>query len=170
MKTFLRAFGIALFLVGALLVIGKQLQLPVLSNEATSFDTKEQETRIIELEQQLANANAKVAELEQTIAKNEQVEKEANKPTADNNSSEEVTSETDNSIVSGTVLIYEGVSIYDIGKQVEDLGILENGRELELFLSKREYSRSIQKGQFELNSSMTLEQMARILTGKKALQ
>ena len=67
----------------------------------------------------------------------------------------------------GTILIYEGVTLYDVGKQAEDAGIIENGRELELYLSKPEYARSLQIGQFDLHSTMTLEQMAKILTGKK---
>ncbi|WP_342472602.1 hypothetical protein MHH70_03885 [Metasolibacillus sp. FSL H7-0170] len=170
MKTFLRGFGIALFLVGALLVVGKQLQLPMLSNTTTNDDKKEQAAHIQKLEQQLANANAQITELQQTIAAQEQAEKEVNNSTAKKNDVANEEEDKVDSIVSGTVYIYEGVSIYDIGKQVEDLGILTNGRELELFLSKREYSRSIQKGQFELNSSMTIEQMARILTGKIAQQ
>ena len=69
--------------------------------------------------------------------------------------------------MTGTIYIYESVSLYDIGKQAEDLNIIKNGRELELFLAKPEYSRSIQIGAFELSSDMTLEQMAKILTGKK---
>lgn len=164
MKSFLRTFGIALFLVGALLTVGKQWKIPLLSNEAVA-DTKRQDAFIQELEQQLNVANAQVAELQQAIAKTEQAKQEnvTEEPAED----EEATSEIDEDVVSGIVYIYEGVSIYDIGKQVEDLGILANGRELELFLSKPEYSRSIQKGQFELHSAMTLEQMARTLTGKK---
>ncbi|MEC1180073.1 hypothetical protein P9B03_16345 [Metasolibacillus meyeri] len=165
MKSFLRTFGIALFLVGALLAVGKQWQIPVLSSEVIA-DTKKQDARIAELEQQLSEANAQVAELQQTVAHAE-LEEEQEVVTTEPAENGDAVSETDDNVVSGVVYIYEGVSIYDIGKQVEDAGILANGRELELFLSKREYSRSIQKGHFELNSSMTLEQMARILTGKK---
>ncbi|WPK11476.1 hypothetical protein R6U77_16515 [Lysinibacillus louembei] len=160
MKSFLRTFGIALFLVGALLTIGKQLHIPMFSYGEANGDTKKQEARIQELEQQLVKANAQVVELQQA---NEQQEISKEEP-AENT---EQPSKVESDVVSGVVDIYEGISIYDIGKKVEDLGILANGRELELFLSKPEYSRSIQKGQFELHSAMTLEQMARTLTGKK---
>ncbi len=38
---------------------------------------------------------------------------------------------------------------------------------MELYLAKPEYAKYIQIGQFELNSSMTIEEIAKIITGKK---
>ena len=38
---------------------------------------------------------------------------------------------------------------------------------MELFLAKPEYAKYIQIGQFDLNSSMTIEEIANIITGKK---
>ena len=70
-------------------------------------------------------------------------------------------------VISATIYIYENMSLYSIGQQVENEGIISNGRELELYLSKPEYSRSIQKGAFDLRSDMTIKQIATILTGTK---
>ena len=75
------------------------------------------------------------------------------------------TKETKEDVVSATIYIYENMSLYSIGQQVENEGIISNGRELELYLSKPEYSRSIQKGAFDLSSDMTIEQIAKILIG-----
>lgn len=164
MKKILRGIGIGLFLAGATFTMIQQFDQP-LSQEKASAYKKE----IKELKQQLAEAKEQLTNLElsTSIAEDGQgnTENTEEQPvTKPKDSSEQLPEEN---IVYGTILIYEGVSLYDIGKQAEDAGIIENGRELELYLSKPEYARSLQIGQFELHSAMTLEQMAKILTGKK---
>ncbi|MEG0385935.1 MAG: hypothetical protein RR642_14395, partial [Solibacillus sp.] len=57
--------------------------------------------------------------------------------------------------------------LYEIGQQLEAEQIVKNGREIELYLSKPEFSRSIQKGAFDLHSDMTVDEIAKTLTGKK---
>ena len=175
MKKTLRGIGIGIFLVGALW---------------TAFETffpSNAEQEIALLKQQLQDSENKVKHLQETAqvtpeqTTDEQSTDKAEQPTdaktpneepvAEEKPAEEAPAPTEeqpaaNDVVTGTILIYENVSLYDIGKQAEDAGIVENGRELELYLYKPEYSRSIQIGQFELSSDMTLEQMAKILTGK----
>ena len=166
MKKTLRGIGIGLFLAGASFTLIQQFD-EHLSQEKASTYKKE----IKELEQQLAEAKEQMANLEtSTPAETTEDAQE----TADHTEEQQVTEQTDNTVqpsegnvVYGTIMIYEGVTLYDIGKQAEDAGIIENGRELELYLYKPEYARSLQKGQFELHSAMPLEQMAKILTGKK---
>lgn len=161
MKKTLRGFGIGVFLVGALLSFG--------SNNS-SFHSSSEENKlkkeIATLEKQLTIANGEIEKLKNSEKEVSSIN-EVEQVNVNNETSSKVQPNKENNVISGTVLIYEGMSIYDIGKQVEDIGVLTNGRELELFLSKPEYSRSIQKGQFELDSTMTIEQMARIITGKK---
>ena len=164
MKKTLRGIGIGLFLAGATFTLIQQFDQP-LSHEKASTYKKE----IKNLEQQLAEAKEQLNNIEPStsIADNgqENTENTGEQPTTEPiDSSKQVTEEN---IVHGTILIIQGVTLYDVGRQAEDAGIIENGRELELYLSKPEYARSLQIGQFELHSAMTLEQMAKILTGKK---
>ena len=160
MKKSLRAFGVGVFLVGAILSLSNDS-----NSSSSSTDINNYKKEIAVLEKQLETANAEIEQLK-NLDNDASTTKEVEQTTEKNEQS--ATSHTnDETVVAGTILIYEGMSIYDIGKQVEDIGVVTNGRELELYLSKPEYARAIQKGQFELDSSMTLEQMARIITGKK---
>ena len=168
MKKTLRGIGIGLFLAGATFTMIQQFDEPISQEKASTYKKE-----IKDLEQQLAEAKEQLTNSETSAPITDTVE--AKQENTNNTKEQQSTEQIDNTEQSsekngvyGTILIYEGVTAYDIGKQVEDAGIIENGRELELYLSKPEYARSLQIGQFELHSDMTLEQMAKILTGKKA--
>lgn len=160
MKKMLRGMGIGLFLAGALFTVLD------FSNEPLTEEKAEEE--ITELQRQLADANEEIASLKEAASPTEEAKVGQSEPTVEQASPANQAENGESKAVSGTIYIYEGVSLYDIGKQAEDAGIIANSRELELFLSKPEYARSIQKGQFELNSDMSIEDMAETLTGKKA--
>ncbi|MGM9951638.1 MAG: hypothetical protein ACI33P_15995 [Lysinibacillus sp.] len=162
MKKLLRGIGIGLFLAGALFTL-----LDVSNEPLTEERTGALEEEVAELQRRLAEANEEMASLKEAASPTEKAE-EGQGETTDEQAAPANQAETGESkAVSGTIYIYEGVSPYDIGKQAEDAGIIANSRELELFLSKPEYARSIQKGQFDLNSDMSIEEMAKTLTGKK---
>ena len=167
MKKTLRGIGIGLFLAGAIFTIIQQFNEPISQEKASTYKKE-----IKDLEQQLAEAKEQLTNLETSAPITDTAE--AKQGTSTNTEKQQEVEQVDNveqsseeNVVHGTILIYEGVTAYDIGKQAEDAGIIENGRELELYLSKPEYARSLQIGQFELHSDMTLEQMAKTLTGKK---
>ncbi|MGM9945191.1 MAG: hypothetical protein ACI33M_09635 [Lysinibacillus sp.] len=168
MNKTLRGIGIGLFLAGATFTVIQQFDEPISQENASTY-----KKQIKDLEQQLAEAQEQLTTIETStpIADTDEDEQEATNNTEEKQQAPEQIDNTKQSseenVVYGTILIYEGVSLYDIGKQAEDAGIIKNGRELELYLYKPEYARSLQKGQFELHSAMTLEQMAKILTGKK---
>lgn len=162
----IRAFGIACFLIGAsMLLINKFGDV-----ESETFNKTEYEQKITQLEQQLKKANEQISLLEQTKELNN-----TNKETSTNSQVESSKSEKElvetkpssNDIVEATLHIYSGLTAYDIGKKLEDLGIVKNGLEMELYLAKPEYAKTIQIGQFDLNSSMSIEEIANIITGKK---
>ena len=167
MKKTLRGIGMGLFLAGAAFTIIQPFDEPISQERASTY-----EKQIADLEQQLAKAQEQLTNIEiPSAVANTPEEKQE---TTNNTEKQQVTEPINNTeqlseenVVHGTILIYEGVTAYDIGKQAEDAGIIENGRELELYLSKPEYARSLQIGQFDLHSTMTLEQMAKTLTGKK---
>ena len=161
MKSSLRAFGIGLFVAGASIALVD-----------LSSDTESKRNDIAQYEQQLKEYENQITLLNEQLDKQtSNTNEESENQTAEKTNSSEDSSlneETVNNqeVTEATIYIYEDVSIYTIGQQAEDLGIVSNGRELELFLSKPDYARSIQKGAFELNSDMTIEEMAKVLTGQ----
>ena len=156
MKTALRAFGIGLFFAGASYTILDKLDRTPASTDQI---IAQYETQIEELEAQLTEARQMPTKTG-TVATQPTEEIAEENPVAEPSASS-------SEIVEATIYIYETMSLYDIGQQVEDLGIVSNGRELELYLSKPDYSRSIQKGAFDLRSDMTIDVIAKTLTGKK---
>lgn len=167
MKTSFRAFGIGLFIAGMCFALLSQFGvLPAHEESAYKKEIKALEKKLAALQteqaveeptdESVASDSAKVAE-ETTAAAEEatatSVEPSSSPPKPD--------------VKTATIFVYEGMSIYDIGQQVEGEGIVLNGREVELYLSRPEYSRSIQKGAFDLHADMTIEEIAKTLTGKK---
>jgi len=167
MKKTLRGIGIGLFLAGATFTVIQQFDEPISQEKASTYkkEIKDLEQQLAEAKEQLTNSQTSAPITDTVEAKQENTNNTKEQQATEQIDDTEQSSEENG--VYGIILIYEGVTAYDIGKQVEDAGIIENGRELELYLSKPEYARSLQIGQFELHSAMTLEQMAKILTGKK---
>ena len=158
MKKSLRAFGIGVFIIGAVWTLHDEYFPDSMQVSKLQNDLEKSQTQIADLQQQLQEKNN--PKIEAAVEAETTIEEQPESVTL-----EAPENKTDD-VVTGAIFVYEGVSLYDIGKQAEDLRLVENGRELELFLYKPEYSRSIQKGQFELSSDMTLEEMALTLTGK----
>ncbi len=154
----IRAFGFACFLIGTSFILMDKYKIT-----DTTTNQLEYERKITDLEQQLKKANEQIVTLKQ----------EKNKTSIDDtkNLSKEVETETEiqnhDEVVHTTLHIYTGLTAYEIGKKLEDLGIVNNGLEMELFLAKPENAKSIQIGQFELDSTMTIEEIANIITGKE---
>ena len=63
--------------------------------------------------------------------------------------------------------IYSGITPYSVAQKLEDGGIITNSVEMELLLANPKYARSLQIGSYEVNSAMTLEEIANLITGKK---
>ncbi len=170
-KSSVRAFGIACFVIGAGYGVYDKLNInPPNTNDEQAI--AEYEEKITQLEQQLDEAKNQINQFEQEQQQEQaQPEEVIETDSTENDSSEEDELEANNldipnDIIHATLHIYSGLTPYDIGKKLEDLGVVENGLELELFLAKPEYAKSIQIGQYELNSSMTFEEIANLITGK----
>lgn len=158
-KSSFRAFGTAFFLIGAIMVIGEKFQLPFLSTESSS-DQEE----MTKLEQQLSAAKKQITILEETI-ETESVSNELELES--DNEQSNVHTKKDTDVSTKTLYIYDGLTLSDIAQKLKDLGIIKNSVEMELFLAQKDYAKSIQIGQFELNSNMTVEEIANIITGKE---
>ncbi|MEG0384199.1 MAG: hypothetical protein RR642_05535 [Solibacillus sp.] len=156
MKTSFRAFGIGLFIAGASFTVYEKFG----PNDATQ-DVSQYEEQLEAYEQQIAKLEKQLKAGNESNVASKEPKNNAPKTDQPNSSSD------DQDVITRTIYIYENMSLYDIGQQLEAEQIVKNGREIELYLSKPEFSRSIQKGAFELHADMTVDQIAKILTGKK---
>lgn len=166
MKLRLKYFGIGLFIAGLLFTITERYDIPYVSKY---IETSDNDDTVKQYKKEIKDLKAQLKKIETVDASSdkettEQASNEENTVVEEENSSAEA---ANSDVIKGTVYIYESLSLYELGQQVEDLGIISNGRELELYLSKPDYARKVQKGQFDLSSDMTIEQMAKILTGQK---
>ena len=169
MKKTMRAFGIGVFLAGAALAGYDQLfpDQQTADTRALEKQIKQYEQQIDELTSQLEKQNTAEEVASVSTAETTENTKNPSDVSVDTVKDSDETSQPSEDVVQATIYIYENVSIYTIGQQAEDLGLVKNGRELELFLAKPEYARSIQKGAFDLRSDMTIEEIAKAITGKK---
>jgi len=168
-KSAIRAFGIALFLVGALLSVAERFDLNIgLPTVASSNNQK-----VEELQKKLTEATNELASLKAQSSTDTTTEKaQEEKPADITADSEQVDSDSgsttdSNNEVTMTLQIYSGITPYIVAQKLEDGGIIPNSVEMELLLANAKYARSLQIGSYEVNSSMTLEQIAKLITGKK---
>lgn len=159
-RTFFRAFGIACFLIGMFLFFIDKFQLPI--DFTTTKKNSSEEKQIENLKKQLNQANKHIEQLELQL--NKQEEKKTSKE-EQTKTQQQPNDKTEN-IVKGTLYIYSGLSIQDVAKKLKEMGIINNSVEMELFLAQPEYAKSLQIGQFDLDSSMSTEEIANIITGK----
>lgn len=141
-KQSIRSFGIATFLIGAIIYSMNMLSIP-LPGVASADD--EATKKITALEQELADTKEQLAQKATT----------QQKPQAD--AAPQPPAET-------TITIYRGVTGYDISRKLEDAGIIENALEFELFLVNNGYSKRLQIGDFTVDASMSEEEIAELLT------
>lgn len=66
-----------------------------------------------------------------------------------------------------TLTVKSGMDSMQIAKILENNGIVDSGDSFEQFLTKRDWTRSIQVGTYKLNSSMSFEEIGKIITKKK---
>ncbi|HHW36934.1 MAG TPA: endolytic transglycosylase MltG [Bacillales bacterium] len=63
-----------------------------------------------------------------------------------------------------TLTVKSGMGSIPIANLLENAGIVDSGKKFEQFLTKKDWTRSIQVGTYELNSSMSYEEIGRIIT------
>lgn len=174
--TTIRGLGIGLFLAGAIYAGSAQFGAVTPSDNANTADVAALEKEIKSLQEQLARQNAEQPVKETTKPK-ETVKEEkeppkaepAPKPKAEEPKKEkpeklnEDIKQTEH-LIKTTLQVYPGASAYDIAKRLEDEGIIKNSVELELLLANEKYARSIQVGSFDINSDMSLEDIADTIT------
>ncbi|RHW38508.1 hypothetical protein D1B33_06415 [Lysinibacillus yapensis] len=162
-RSTLRSFGIAFFIMGLFLTFTDSTS----SDRTTEAQYKE---KIAALEQQLNDANDTISELQQKEPAQPTAETSATKAPEENNTdlkaSASESKSSNEEIVTDTLYIYSGLTPAEVAQKLKDMRIINNSVEMELFLAQPEYATTIQKGQFELNSSMSIEEIADTITGK----
>ena len=160
----IRAFGIALFLVGALLSISQRFNF----NIGLATNTASSDKEVVTLQKQLEEAMKEITTLKEQLPKNKPTEPISADQQNNNSTSnaKEPTKESGN-IQTMTLQIYSGITPYVVAQKLEEGKIISNSVEMELLLANPKYSRSLQIGSYEVNSSMSSEEIAEIITGKR---
>lgn len=157
-KSSIRSFGVAIFLVGAILALASRFDVNIGLPEKDSSNQQQVE----ELQNKLNQANQEIAALKKQVKQVHTTEE----TTTD--SSEPSVKEDNNADDTTMILqIYSGITPYIVAQKLEDGGIISNSVEMELLLANAKYARSLQIGSYEVNSSMSLEEIAKLITGKK---
>ena len=155
-KSSIRSFGLAIFLVGAILALASRFDVNI------GLPEKDSSHKVEELQNKLNQANQEIAALKKPVKQVLTTEE----TTTD--SSEPSVKEDNNADDTTMILqIYSGITPYIVAQKLEDGGIISNSVEMELLLANAKYARSLQIGSYEVNSSMSLEEIAKLITGKK---
>lgn len=63
--------------------------------------------------------------------------------------------------------IGDGMTSKDVSEQLAKAGLIKTADDMNTYLSKNNMQRLLQIGEYELNSQMDIETMAKIITGQK---
>lgn len=160
----IRAFGIALFLVGALLSISERFDL----NIGLVTNTASSDKEVVTLQKQLEEAKKEITTLKEQLSKKTPTETtSANQPTNNGTSDAEKPTKESGETQTMTLQIYSGITPYVVAQKLEEGKIISNSVEMELLLANPKYSRSLQIGSYEVNSSMSNDEIAKLITGKR---
>lgn len=155
----IRSLGIGLFIAGAVFQILHTSQ----SEETTSSKAindeayKKSQSELKIVKQQLAQL-----QLDLENAKKERIT-EVDGQTDEKKAKE---SSTQKSTSNSTLIVKSGMNSRDISSALESTGIIQNKQDFEDYLDANNLTGLIQIGEFELNSSMTMKQIAEKITKK----
>jgi hypothetical protein len=150
----IRSLGIGLFLAGAVFQIqhitkpDESISSQAINEEA--YEKSQSELKIVK--QQLAQLqldldNAKKEQLTEVNGKIEEKESPA-------------------STTSSILIVQSGMNSKDISSALESTGIIQNKQDLEDYLDVQNLTGLIQIGEYKLDSSMTIKQIAEKITKK----
>lgn len=155
MNKTLRNIGIGLFLAGAAFQIEEFVEKEdIASTSAITNDAYEQ------AQQELTDVKNQLAALQLDLNKAQQSQTKEPK----NTDVTEKTAETTPTEASMTLSIQIGMTSSEISTKLEDAGIILNRVDMDNYLSDQGLAGRIQIGNYELNSSMSLKQIAETIT------
>lgn len=155
MNKTIRNIGIGLFLAGAAFQIEEIVEKEGITSTSTitEDDYEQAQQELTEVKKQLAELqlDLNTAQQDQTDATDKVVETDT-------------TAEQTPTVASMTLSVEIGMASSEISAQLEDAGIILNKVDMDNYLSDQGLAERIQIGNYELNSSMSLKQIAETIT------
>lgn len=155
MNKTIRNIGIGLFLAGAAFQIEEIVEKEEITSTSTitEDDYEQAQQELTEVKKQLAELqlDLNTAQQDQTDATDKVVETDT-------------TAEQTPTVASMTLSVEIGMASSEISAQLEDAGIILNKVDMDNYLSDQGLAERIQIGNYELNSSMSLKQIAETIT------
>lgn len=154
MNKTIRNIGIGLFLAGAAFQIEENVEKEEITSTSTitEDDYEQAQQELTEVKKQLAELqlDLNTAQQDQTNATDKVVET--------------ATTEQTPTVASMTLSVEVGMASSEISAQLAEAGIILNKVDMDNYLSDQGLAERIQIGNYELNSSMSLKQIAETIT------
>lgn len=154
MNKTIRNIGIGLFLAGAAFQIEEIVEKEEITSTSTitEDDYEQAQQELTEVKKQLAELqlDLNTAQQDQTNATDKVVET--------------ATTELTPTVASMTLSVEVGMASSEISAQLAEAGIILNKVDMDNYLSDQGLAERIQIGNYELNSSMSLKQIAETIT------
>ncbi|MCZ8534803.1 hypothetical protein [Psychrobacillus psychrodurans] len=155
MNKTIRNIGIGLFLAGAAFQIEEIVEKEEITSTSTitEDDYEQAQQELTEVKKQLAELqlDLNTAQQDQTDATDKVVETDT-------------TAEQTPTVASMILSVEVGMASSEISAQLEDAGIILNKVDMDNYLSDQGLAERIQIGNYKLNSSMSLKQIAETIT------
>jgi predicted nucleic acid-binding Zn-ribbon protein len=153
MTSILRGLGIGLFIAGALFTLASMASTH--SSEPTAPKgyelVKSDELKL--LKDELSTSKKQLAQIQldlEAVSKEEDTSADTNKATTDQ--------------IKSVLNVRPGMNSPEISSLLENAKIIKNRKEFDQFLTDNQLAESIQIGKYELNSSMTIAEIADMIT------
>lgn len=161
-KNSIRTLGIALFLAGGIVYIVQNA-----SPEAKMENGSEKAREMQQIKEELAATKEELAKLQAaTSASGFPVsqEKTSDKPETKSDAQNGTTSTT---VTKTLLIIQQGMNSSQVAKTLELSGIIQDAKVFEQYLADHKMTGKIQIGEYEVDSSMSIETLAKIVTRSK---
>ncbi|WP_419959007.1 hypothetical protein [Psychrobacillus sp. BM2] len=155
MNRTIRNIGIGLFLAGAAFQIEEFVETEDITSTSTITDESYNQAQ-----QELIDVKKQLAELQLDLNNAQQAQTNTSEETVPT----ETTAEHSQSEASMTLSIQLGMTSSEISAKLEDANIILNKVDMNNYLSDQGLAGRIQVGNYELNSSMSLKQIAETIT------
>lgn len=156
LRDLLRTIGTACIIAG----IALYFLVPSSDDEKDNGDSSEYDVEIQTLQDTLKRTEEELAKLQIASLANEQPSKNDK-----NNDAEEDSSPTGN--IKTLLLIESGTASISISNELEQTGIIDDATAFEDFLAANDLSKKIQIGEYMLDSSMSHQDIAKVITNTK---
>jgi len=152
----IRGLGIGLFIAGVLFTF-LPTSNPTLENTPKGYEIIES-SKLTKLEEELSTSKEQLAQIQLDL------ENMSNAETDRENESEDESTVESPSITNTVLEIRKGMNSIDVSLTLEETGILKDRKDLDQYLEDNKLSERIQIGTYELDSTMTIAEIADLIT------